>query len=53
MNSDSPEEFAERAHLLIFFPPRFSLEEFKTETTEGRDSLTISELHDSEIKSAS
>ncbi len=53
ISSDAPEEFAERAHLLIFLPPSFSLEEFETDTTAGRDSLTISELHDSEIKSVS
>ena len=28
LSSDVPDEFASRAHLLIFFPPRFSLEEF-------------------------
>lgn len=51
MAADASEEFAERASLLIFFPPRFSLAEFKTETTEGRDSLAISELHPSEVRS--
>lgn len=50
MMSDAPDELAAKAHLLIFFPPRFSLEEFRTETTGGRDHLTISELHPSEIK---
>jgi hypothetical protein len=48
--SDSPEEFSEKAHLLIFFPPRFSLAEISSETTEGRDKLTVSELHPSEVK---
>jgi len=50
MNSDARDEWASKAHLLVYFPPRFSLEEFKTETTGGRDHLTISELHPSEIK---
>lgn len=50
-DSDTPEEFAEKGHLLIFFPPRFSLAEFSSETTEGRDMLTVSELHPSEVKS--
>ena len=50
MTADANEEFAERASLMIFFPPRFSLAEFKTETTEGRDMCTISELHPSELR---
>jgi hypothetical protein len=49
MTSEALDEFASKAHLLIFFPPRFSLEEFKNEATGGRDHLTISELHPSEI----
>lgn len=51
MAADANEEFAERASLMIFFPPRFSLAEFRTETTEGRDMLAISELHPSELRS--
>jgi hypothetical protein len=50
MAADADEEFAEKASLLIFFPPRFSLAEFRTETTEGRDTLAISELHPSELR---
>ena len=51
MAADASEEFAEKGSLLIFFPPRFSPTEFKTETTGGRDSIAISELHPSEIRS--
>jgi len=50
MAADASEEFAEKASLLIFFPPRFTLAEFRAETTEGRDMLAISELHPSELR---
>ena len=50
MTADANEEFAERASLMIFFPSRFSHDEFRTETTEGRDTCTISELHPSELR---
>jgi len=44
------EDVAEMTHLSIFFPARFSLEAIRTETIELRASLTISELHSSELK---
>jgi hypothetical protein len=43
------EDVAEMTHLSIFFPARFSLEAIRTETIELRASLTISELHSSEL----
>jgi hypothetical protein len=47
--SDIPEEFSEKGVLLVFFPGRFSLAEFASETTNGRDTLTVKELHPSEL----
>lgn len=44
------EESAERGTLLIFFRPRFSLEEIKSETVGERNSLRLMELLPSEVK---
>ncbi|MFZ1085046.1 MAG: hypothetical protein WAN35_08780 [Terracidiphilus sp.] len=43
---DAPDDIAEKAHLLIFFPPHFS----STGLPEERNTLTVSELLPSEIK---
>ena len=45
-DEDSPEEAAEKGHLLIFLPPRFS----SSGIPDVRSSLTVSELLPSEIK---
>jgi hypothetical protein len=45
------EEVAERGALMIFFRPRFSLEEIKSEQVGERNSLRLMELLESEVRS--
>ena len=44
------EEMGELVNLLIFFPPRFSLDDVRLAREGSRVSLSIMEVHSSEIK---